>query len=983
MADVNRGRFPIRMRSRPTRRLFAARGCARALCLVALLWPTLAALSPGEAASLAAAVVRGVISGSPSAQALSPTRDAATEQRRGYAKRINLTARSSHEIFCYDRVVSATVVDLQTASAEIRDERTVVVKGLAPGETVLVVSTHGGRTVYSVGVTRPHAAAARKSPAPQPAERPESYGGTYALTFSPASGDSPSLLRHTFDLSRKFEGGHLFRAGADLSQFFGRREFGRPFDLSVGADRLTLGFDSAAGTLDLLDSDLNLSPLGLNGFRLRGPHLVSHGASPLRGSEIFAGVARPSPAFFGGGEGRLAGFLAPLVDGRALRARAGAVWVAPRRESRRARGGLVFQTDVRYTPNEHLSAEAEAAYASGGLSLRARIDARAADFKFYGEALRVDKDSPYISVGAQPGGRAMTSLGVHWQRWPRLTANASFRRTTTESPAALRRSTLDGSTLFIGTSFRAARGTHFSFNLTRQRLETPARATSDFNWQLQTNSATFKYSQRLGRRWSNEFEARLTSSAEAEAGAQIGRGFQIREQLRFNWRGGAVTGYMHHLDNTPSLAGLLIRNPSLLPAAAREAFEADPVRFLLTNRYLLPQFLPGAELPLTRGREVGARFQTAYSRFDFNAEARYGAGEFSARERHDLFVSAGLRARLDAVNTVQLSGSRLFGHEGGAGRASLTVSFFHRFGAAGGGLSLAKLLGLDRGHIRGRVFLDLDADGQDDPGEPGVAGLRVELDGDRSATTDAGGSFDFAAAAGEHTIALVSERLGVNLRASSPTEQRIHLGARERARLAFGLNDFGFVSGRVFNDMSLAGDQTAANNAPGVGGVLVRLRPAAGFIGPALSQTVGASGVYDFRNVPPGRYTLEVDAATLPADFRFHAGASWLLTVSPLRGIFQGVPVAAQRAVAGRVFIDGDGDSTFDPRRDTALAGILIYAAGVETLTATDGSYLLRNLPAGHVLVRALRPGGRAREVTAELGTEPSYRRNLNIIFRE
>src|SRR3712207_9008192 len=55
----------------------------------------------------------------------------------------------------------------------------------------------------------------------------------------------------------------------------------------------------------------------------------------------------------------------------------------PRRQG--ARGGFVFQGDVRYAPSERLSAEAEAAYSSGGLSLRGRFDAQAADFKLRSE----------------------------------------------------------------------------------------------------------------------------------------------------------------------------------------------------------------------------------------------------------------------------------------------------------------------------------------------------------------------------------------------------------------------------------------------------------------------------------------------------------------------------------------------------------------------------------------------------------------------
>src|ERR1700759_4840625 len=182
----------MRMRKRPTRRLFAARNCVRLLCMTALLWPTLAGLSPSEAASLAAAIVKCVVSRSPFAQTLSPARDAGADRRGTYAQRIKLTVRASHGIFFYEPVVSATLVDSQTASAEIRDGHTVFVTGLAPGETILVVSTRESRTAYAVDVARHPAGAARKPQTPQSADRPEPYAGTYSLTFSPPSGGGPS-----------------------------------------------------------------------------------------------------------------------------------------------------------------------------------------------------------------------------------------------------------------------------------------------------------------------------------------------------------------------------------------------------------------------------------------------------------------------------------------------------------------------------------------------------------------------------------------------------------------------------------------------------------------------------------------------------------------------------------------------------------------------------------------------------------------------
>ena len=98
--------------------------------------------------------------------------------------------------------------------------------------------------------------------------------------------------------------------------------------------------------------------------------------------------------------------------------------------------------------------------------------------------------------------------------------------------------------------------------------------------------------------------------------------------------------------------------------------------------------------------------------------------------------------RLDAAHSIRVSGALSFAFDGGQGRTALTFSFIRRFGVPGGSFGLAKLFGLDKGRIEGRAFFDLDAEGLDDPEEPGVAGLTVKLDDPRSATTDSRGRYN-------------------------------------------------------------------------------------------------------------------------------------------------------------------------------------------------------------------------------------------------
>jgi hypothetical protein len=288
---------------------------------------------------------------------------------------------------------------------------------------------------------------------------------------------------------------------------------------------------------------------------------------------------------------------------------------------------------------------------------------------------------------------------------------------------------------------------------------------------------------------------------------------------------------------------------------------------------------------------------------------------------------------------------------------------------------------LDRGRIQGRVFFDQNGNGRDDADEPGVTGMTVQIDGDQTAITDWSGRFHFKTDAGEHNVAIISGDLGMRYKATTGSDQNVSLLSRQTVNVAFGLSNFSSIAGRIFNDLSLKGEPTAAN-APGVRGVRISLYSLDRFDAP-LSVTVDASGAYQFRNLAPGSYKLEVDPATLPANFSMPSQSSWLVTVKPLETFYLDIPQVAERAVSGIVFIDKDGNGKFDPDNDETVHGARVVSGPTEVTTDERGSYLLRGLPAGRIEVRARTPWGiESLPIILELQAQPVTRRAVNIIVR-
>lgn len=909
---------------------------------------------------------------------------------RNYLPRIKLTIGETRELNFGEAITAATVLDESVASAPLTGERQVAVRGIGAGETVLILSGKSMRSTYVLQVIRP----VSRRPLPSSlndVNRPNGefgpFSGVYTISFSPGSDGAPSLARHSFEFNHKLSGGRTLRASGEMFNFFGKGERAliAPYQSGFGVNRLRLGIDSASGSFDLLDSELNVSGLTFSNYTFRGPHFVSNAAFGLRGLEVFAGRARPRNSFFSHGEGTLAGALVPIVRDRKLQVRAGFFFLTPERSSAES-GAAILQMSARYAPDESTAAEGEALYSKGQLSWRARLDLRRGPFSVYAELFRLDPRSALVGFGAQSAGRRANLFSLQWRPSSRFAASLSYNTSTRSTPTPANAIEFSTRAFKANVSYNLGRGSRLSFSLNQQEIETPTTLALPY-LDLRTRSITVRYGQRINQQWSNDLEARLILSRENTTDSAVRRSLDVRQQLRYSWGRNSLAGFINYRSNAPSLADLILRNPLLMPDAWRAAFVADPARFLLTNRESLPQLLRNVELPLTRTTEAGLRFQAAFSRLNIAAETRYSLGEVLAREERRLLASFTTRFKLDAANSIEFSGTRSFAFDGTKSQNILTVSLTHRFGAgSGGGFQLSNLLGLTRGRIQGRAFFDLNGNGLDDAGEPGVAGAKVQLDDDHTATTDAMGRFSFnAIETGAHRVTYVAADSGLNWRATNDMLRQVFLSARETVQVSFGVTNFGFLEGRVFNDIFLKSGMSAGQ-APGLRGIQVTLRPlsAGPLMREPLSQTVGLDGRYQFRNLPPGSYMLEIDPSSTPTDFRPPVQTRWPVTISPLQGFYLDIPFAAQRAVSGTLFIDRDDNGQFDREKDEVIGGARVFAGTIEAPTNNRGSYILRNLPAGVLELRAILPDGRTiRGTTLELGPNPVHKVGVNLIVRE
>ncbi|WP_374241629.1 SdrD B-like domain-containing protein, partial [Zoogloea sp.] len=298
--------------------------------------------------------------------------------------------------------------------------------------------------------------------------------------------------------------------------------------------------------------------------------------------------------------------------------------------------------------------------------------------------------------------------------------------------------------------------------------------------------------------------------------------------------------------------------------------------------------------------------------------------------------------------------------------------------------------------IGDKVWLDSNANGVQDAGEAGIAGVTVKLlDGAggvvSTSTTDASGNYLFSnLTPGDYAVQVVlptgyfasAKDQGGNDAVDSDIDPMtgktitttLSAGETDRSWDA-GLYQKASLGDRVWLDANKNGVQDSGE--AGVAGVTVKLLNAAG--AEVATATTDANGNYLFQGLVPGNYSVKVIAPTgytftaadqggndtLDSDVNQTTGISAQTTlVSGENDVSLDAGLVAPSASYGdRVWLDKNANGVQDAG-EAGLAGVtvkLLNSAGsvvATTTTDANGNYLFNNLTPGDYSAQVVAPTG-------------------------
>ncbi len=284
-----------------------------------------------------------------------------------------------------------------------------------------------------------------------------------------------------------------------------------------------------------------------------------------------------------------------------------------------------------------------------------------------------------------------------------------------------------------------------------------------------------------------------------------------------------------------------------------------------------------------------------------------------------------------------------------------------------------------------RVWQDRNSNGVQDPGEPGLGGLNVELrasDTSLLATTvtDSDGLYAFGELAAGDYLVVVNPPAGY-----LPTYDLDGIGTLHQAQVSLGVDevrtdvDFGYAGGRlgdrVWADADADGVQDVGE--PGIAGASVTLSTGA-------ATTTDSNGYYSFGDLPAGTYTVTVTVpsgwvATFDADGLGTPGVAEVTLVAGQDLDTADFGYQLQTASLGdRVWRDDDGDGVQDSG-ETGLAGVTVElrnGAGTTVLQTAvsdaNGYFGFAGLAAGSYVVTAVQPSAHLPTFDADGLTVPN-----------
>ncbi len=296
----------------------------------------------------------------------------------------------------------------------------------------------------------------------------------------------------------------------------------------------------------------------------------------------------------------------------------------------------------------------------------------------------------------------------------------------------------------------------------------------------------------------------------------------------------------------------------------------------------------------------------------------------------------------------------------------------------------ADLTGLDFGNqlipnaVGGSKFEDLNANGVRDPGEPGLAGVTINLfpgvapnptGPSRTLVTDSNGNFLFTNATPGPFFLVETAPAGFTQTtpAAGSISGTLAPGGSSIDNLFGNFRGAltGSVSGLKFLDANGNGVQDPEDGPQA--GVTFTISGPVGFT--PVTAVTGADGRFTFPSIPFGTYTV---TETVPTGFRQTFPAAPGTAVVTLSGsqqtvsnlLFGNEALASPATIGGTKFIDTNGNGARDPG-EAGSAGVTIRLQGaggtgtpVLTTTAADGSFSFTGLAPGTYAVSEIVPTG-------------------------
>jgi len=320
--------------------------------------------------------------------------------------------------------------------------------------------------------------------------------------------------------------------------------------------------------------------------------------------------------------------------------------------------------------------------------------------------------------------------------------------------------------------------------------------------------------------------------------------------------------------------------------------------------------------------------------------------------------------------------------------------------------------------IGDKVWLDTNANGIQDAGELGIAGVTVVLKDAggnplTSTITDSNGNYSFSVDPGTYSVAIVAPAGFVptapnqggdpskdsNINAQGQTANVTVVEGENNPTIDAGLYKLAQLGDRVWLDTNKNGIQDAGE--AGVQGVKVTLLDGSGNpVGSPL--TTDANGNYLFTGLKPGTYSVQFDKTTLPAGYSFTsqdqglndaadsdanpADGKTIQTVldsgeSDLTWDAGIVAPVLKGSIGDRVWVDNNCNG-IQESGEKGLAGVTVklYQAGADgqfgtaddvtvatQTTDVNGNYLFTNLLAGNYQVGFSNIGSTAEFTVADV----------------